>query len=147
MSQLFILQKYCLPAVALLLSKFNHFAEIARRNFETNGYDEKISLIEGSASDVIPALPPEFKFDLAFIDGHKEAYADYVRLLSTRLQPGGIIVVDDALFHGDVLNQEATTDKGRGVTDLLALVTDMSDWSRILLPISNGILLLQKPKQ
>src|SRR5437016_4774983 len=39
-----------------------------------------------------------------FIDGNKERYADYMRRLDPLLAPGGLMIVDDALFHGDALN-------------------------------------------
>ncbi len=127
------------------VEKFDHFAEIARRNFAANGFAGKISLLQGDAHDIIPRLPCEQRFDLAFIDGDKERYADYFHMLISRIRPGGLIVADDALFHGDALNPRPGSAKGRGVRELLEVTSRLDGWQRILLPISNGMLLMRKP--
>ena len=129
------------------IEKFDKFAGIARRNFERNEVAHKIDLINGDASDVLPGVVENRKFDLVFIDGHKEAYADYLELVAGAVSDRGIIVIDDALFHGDVLNQNPKTDKGAGVYAALERAKSMAGWRLILLPISNGMLLMMKEPQ
>lgn len=129
----------------LTVEKFDHFADIARRNFARNGLLDRITLLEGDAFEVVERLPPGRPFDLIFIDGNKERYAHYFRALEPHLRPGGLAIVDDCLFHGDVLNPTPRTEKGAGANELLAVAQGLSGWLRLLLPISNGIMLMMKP--
>jgi caffeoyl-CoA O-methyltransferase len=137
-----------LPAdgTVVTLEKFDHFAEIARKNFALNGYDKKIELKLGDAHEVLPTLPRDQLFDLVFIDGNKERYADYFHMTEPLVRKGGVIVVDDSFFHGDAINASPRGDKGKGVRAMLDLAEGLGSWPRILLPVSNGILLLCKPK-
>ena len=127
------------------IEKFDHFAEIARKNFAANGFADRITLMLGDAHEVIPTLPRDKLFDFAFIDGNKERYADYFRMLEPLVRPGGVVVVDDAVFHGDAINTTPHGDKGKGVREMLDLAAELKDWRRILLPVSNGMLLMIKP--
>ncbi len=126
------------------IEKFDHFAQIARRNFEQNGLSNRIKLIEGDAFEVISGLPAEEKFDLIFIDGNKEKYKDYFLLTEHLLSTGGIVIVDDCFFHGDVVNQQTTNDKGAGTKALLEYVATRSDYQRIALPLANGLMMMVK---
>jgi caffeoyl-CoA O-methyltransferase len=127
------------------IEKFAHFADICRRNVAVNGLSERIEVIEGDALEVIERLPDGELFDLAFIDGNKERYARYFQLLDPRVRPGGVILVDDVLFHGDVLNPHPTTTKGGGVKDFLDLASGRSGYFRLVLPVCNGLMLMHKP--
>jgi caffeoyl-CoA O-methyltransferase len=122
------------------------FGAICAENFKRNHLAHKIELRVGDASEVIDSLPRDKKFDLMFIDGDKGHYGDYMRRLEPLLAPGGLMIVDDALFHGDVLNKKPTTDKGEGVRDALNQAAAWKHYHKALLPLSNGMLLLQKPR-
>jgi caffeoyl-CoA O-methyltransferase len=137
-----------LPAGGELVTieKFDHFADICRRNFAQNGLADRITLLQGDASEVIDKLPRDQPFDFVFIDGNKERYADYMRRLEPLLAPGGLMIVDDALFHGDALNAKPQSEKGQGVRDCLDLAAQWSGYFRVLLPVANGMLLLLKPR-
>lgn len=124
------------------IEKFSHFAAIAKRNFVRNGLDSKITLIEGDAATI--SLPDK-PFDLIFVDGNKERYSDYFLMLAPLLRSGGLIVFDDCLFHGDVLNNPPRTEKGKGVKAMLDLAQTLKDWTRLVLPVGNGVLLMVKP--
>lgn len=126
------------------IEKFDHFAAIARRNFAANGFADRIELLEGDAFDVLGTVKDRGPFDFAFIDGNKERYADYFRLVGPMMAPGGIVAVDDAFFHGDVLTESQRTEKGRGVRAFLDEAEKLGGWNRILLPLSNGLMLMQR---
>lgn len=127
------------------VEKFDHFAGIARRNFARNGLADRIRLLEGDAFEVIGDLPRNKSFDIIFIDGNKERYADYFEALEPLLRPGGLAIVDDCLFHGDVLNAKPLTEKGVGVKAFMELAGGCAGWLRLAVPISNGIMLMIKP--
>jgi caffeoyl-CoA O-methyltransferase len=127
------------------VEKFEHFAGIARRNIARNGLSDRITLLEGDAFEVIERMPKDQSFDMIFIDGNKERYAHYFQALEPLLRPGGLAIVDDCLFHGDVLNAKPRTEKGAGVKACLELAAGLGGWLRLAVPISNGILLMIKP--
>ncbi len=129
----------------ITIEKFGHFAEIARRNIAANGLTRRIRLMEGDAFGVIERLPKEPPFDMIFIDGNKERYAALFQALAARLRPGGLAVIDDSLYHGDVLNSPPRNEKGAGVKRFLDVAAGHNDWLRLLVPINNGIMLMIKP--
>ena len=127
------------------IEKFDHFARIAQENFVRNGLSHKIRLLEGDAFEVIAKMPTEKPFDVIFIDGNKERYAHYFQAMEPLLRPGELAIIDDALFHGDVLNASPTTEKGAGVKSFLDIAAGLQGWLRLLVPISNGVMLMVKP--
>lgn len=128
------------------IERGDEFGAICAENFERNRLAHKIELRVGDANEVIDKLPRDKPFDLMFIDGDKGHYGDYMRRLEPLLARGGLMIVDDALFHGDVLNKKPTTDKGEGVRDALDQAAAWTGYHKVLLPLSNGMLLLQKPR-
>lgn len=128
----------------ITIEKFDHFADICRRNVAANGLTDRIEVLEGDALDVIGRLPRNERFDLAFIDGNKERYADYFRLLEPSVRPGGVILVDDVFFHGDVLNAAPKTAKGEGVKAFMRLAASLGSGLRAVLPVCNGLMIIQK---
>jgi caffeoyl-CoA O-methyltransferase len=127
------------------IEKFGHFADICRRNFAANALADRIELIQGDAFEIIEELPRNILFDLAFIDGNKERYAHYFEVLEPRVRSGGLILVDDVLFHGDALNSRPKTEKGEGVKAFMELAAQRPNYLRLALPICNGLMLLRKP--
>jgi len=122
--------------------KFDQFAELARSNFAANGFQDRIELILGDAFEKLDTLPDGLNFDVIFIDGNKERYRDYFELLEPRLTRSGVLIVDDCFFHGDVLNDPPTSDKGRGTKDFLDAAAKRQDYLSLALPLSNGIYLM-----
>lgn len=128
----------------ITVEKFDHFAAIARRNFAANGLADRIELVEGDAHEVLPSVADRGPFDLAFIDGNKERYAEYFRLVEPMMSERSVIAVDDVFFHGDALSPTPNSEKGRGVRAFLELASSSTDWQRAALPLSNGMMLMCK---
>jgi len=128
------------------IEKFDHFAEIARRNFAQNGLAQKIRLINGDAFVEMAKLPRTEPFDLVFIDGNKERYADYFEMAQPLVRVGGMVIVDDAIFHGDALNTAPRGAKGAGVRRMLDVAVSAENYRRALLPICNGMLLMLRQR-
>ncbi len=72
---------------------------IARENFKACGVNDCISIIQGSACDVLKEFPEDFKIDFAFIDANKKEYIDYFKLIHPHLNEGGFIACDNVLSH------------------------------------------------
>jgi caffeoyl-CoA O-methyltransferase/O-methyltransferase len=120
------------------------FYEMAKRNITRNGYSSKVDVIHADANQLVETLPKDKKFDFISIDGDKGKYCNLFKMLLPYLSDDGLIMVDDALFHGDVLNDEPVSEKGRGVKELLEEVAKRPDVEGFLLPMSNGKLLIRR---
>ncbi|MFI9254317.1 O-methyltransferase [Streptomyces sp. NPDC053069] len=77
---------------------------LAEEFWDRAGVADRIELRLGPASDTLRALPAEPHLDLAFIDADKPGYIDYWEQLVPRIRPGGLILVDNTLFSGQVVD-------------------------------------------
>ena len=84
-------------AVVVTLEKGEDFSEIARRNVKQNGFEGSVSVHWAEVN----SLDPGAILDMAFIDGGKESYPEIFQAIEPMIRPGGLIVVDDIMFHGD----------------------------------------------
>ena len=72
---------------------------VARANFARAGLADIITVIQGDGKQTLAGLPGPY--DLVFLDAQKEDYAAYFDLIYPRLSPGGAIVADNAVSHGE----------------------------------------------
>jgi predicted O-methyltransferase YrrM len=114
-----------------------------RSFFEASEYAQQIDFRIGNALEVIPTL--EEKFDLVFIDADKENYINYYKLVFDKVKPGGIILADNVLWSGKVIQDVPEKDKD---THLLKaynkMVQEDPRVENILLPIRDGIMVARK---
>lgn len=97
----------------------------------------------GKAIDIIPTLKEEF--DLAFIDADKGNYKNYVDLLLVIMKPGAFILIDNTLFHGEVLKPEEEQNKtGKKIHEFNQYLHTLKGIEFVLLPIRDGITLVRK---
>ena len=80
------------------------WTSVARKYWEKAGLTDRIELRLGPALDTLRALPGDELFDLAFIDADKISYPRYWTEIVPRMQPGGVIMVDNTFSHGRVLD-------------------------------------------
>jgi len=78
-----------------------HAAE-ARANIAQSPYADRIEVLEGPALETLASLPGPF--DLVFIDADKGGYAAYYEAVLPKLAPGGMLAVDNTLWHGSVVD-------------------------------------------
>ena len=104
----------------------------------------RVELQIGPALDSLRALPREPRFDLAFIDADKTGYAAYVEELLPRLRDGGVILVDNVLWGGSVVDperQDGDTQAIRAFNDAMARDPRVDP---VMIPLSDGLTLLRK---
>jgi len=121
------------------------FAQLARENIRRNGFENQVTLLLGNAGTILDGLPPK-SFDFIFVDGSKQDYLDYTLKSEKLVTDRGVILVDDVFFHGDALNAKPSTDKGRGCKALLDHYRSDDAFEHLILPVSNGLLLLYRSK-
>ena len=95
-------------------------AEVASRNLRRAGVADRVDIVVGAALDVLPGLTGDF--DLVFIDADKENNAAYVRHAIRLGRPGTVIVVDNAVRAGRILDPADDDHQARGVREMLELV-------------------------
>ncbi len=78
------------------------WTSIGREHWEQAGVADRIDLRIAPAIETLRALPDEPAIDLAFIDADKESYIAYWEELVPRMRPGGVLLVDNTLWHGQV---------------------------------------------
>jgi predicted O-methyltransferase YrrM len=120
------------------------YAEMARRNILRNSLQSQIEVLDGNALQLISSMATETVFDAFFIDGDKGCYQEYVQQALRLVRPGGLILVDDAFFHGDVFNTSPTTEKGAGVRRCVEFACSSEDLKVTFVPITNGLLVARR---
>jgi caffeoyl-CoA O-methyltransferase len=117
---------------------------IARRYWEKAGVAQKIDLRIAPAAQTLRALPEEEAFDIAFIDADKPSYPIYYELILARLRSGGLILVDNVLWMGQVVNPAATDPQTQAIRSFNDAVARDARVDCVMLPISDGLTLLRK---
>ncbi len=117
---------------------------VARRHWERAGVAHKIELRLAPALDTLRALPAQEAFDLAFIDADKRSYAQYYEELLTRLRPNGVILVDNTLWMGTVVDPSVTDDDTEAIRAFNDRVAADERVDCVMLAVSDGLTLLRK---
>lgn len=117
-------------------------ATVARANFDRSNAPERIILHVGNALEIIPAL--EETWDLVFIDADKVGYTGYYELVLPRVRQGGVILADNVLFHGQVLEQPITGKNAKAIQAFNERVQQDERVENVLLTIRDGLLLIRK---
>ena len=118
-------------------------AGMAKDFFNRSAYKDQIEFILGKAAEVIPML--KYNFDLVFIDADKKNYAVYYDLIFDKLNTGGLIMADNVLWSGKILDLQKNKDE-----DTLALdafnkkIAADTRVEKLMLPLRDGVTLIRK---
>ncbi|MSP85452.1 MAG: O-methyltransferase [Flavobacteriaceae bacterium] len=111
---------------------------IQRKYFDKSAWRNQIFQHLGRAIDIIPTL--EIKFDLVFIDADKENYLNYFQMILPKMNKGGIILSDNVLWSGKVLEPLQKNDLSTKVLlEYNKLLKNDSRVESVLLPIRDGL--------
>ncbi|KQS31408.1 O-methyltransferase [Dyadobacter sp. Leaf189] len=132
------------PGGQLVTIDINEELETFTRSFfERSSYSSSIKYKIGNALDLIPDL--EDTFDLVFIDADKINYSSYFKLCLEKVRKGGFIIADNVLWSGKVIQEGIKLDKDtKALLDFNRMVHEDSRVSNVLLPIRDGLMILQK---
>ncbi len=121
----------------ITIDKNEEIIDFQNKYFEKSGYREKIIQLNGEALDIIETLSD--KFDIVFLDADKENYIEYYKSISNKLVKGGILISDNVLWSGKVL-EETPNDLE---TDILKrfnrLLKNDKKFETIIIPIRDGV--------
>jgi caffeoyl-CoA O-methyltransferase len=120
------------------------WTSVARRYWERAGLDDRIDLRLAPAVETLRAVPVEETVDFAFIDADKSGYPTYYEELVPRMRPGGLIVLDNVLRGGRVVDPSAQDADDRAIRQINDTITADSRVQSVMLPLRDGVTLARK---
>ena len=116
-----------------------YLPEMVHRYVEKAGMLDRITMHHRPALEVIPELPTPF--DLVFIDADKQNYPNYLEAVLPRMAHGGIIIADNVLWSGKVLQPTAAMDEQTAaLMRYSGMVRDDARLDRVMVPLRDGLL-------
>ncbi|MFM2231868.1 MAG: hypothetical protein RJB31_569 [Bacteroidota bacterium] len=117
-------------------------AAIAQAYFDRSEHGLQIKLHVGNARELLPAL--EEDWDLIFIDADKTGYLDYYGLLIDKVKPGTFFIIDNVLFHGEVLKEKISGKSAKAVSAFNAFIREDNRVEKVMLTVRDGLSILIK---
>lgn len=112
--------------------------------FQRSGLSDKIHLHIGDASAIIPSL--EGDFDVVFMDGNKRHYVQYLDVVFPKLRLGGLIIADNTLWDGHVL-EDSKDAQTVGIQQFNDMVAADERLEKVIVPVRDGMTLIRKIKE
>ena len=118
-------------------------AYLPRKYFGESEFNNQIEFRLENALDYLKKNEDYSTFDLIFIDADKENYAEYMKLVKPKMKSGSVLMVDNVLWYGKVLDEGGNkqTEQIKKVNELLA---EDPDFENVILPLRDGIHLVRK---
>lgn len=117
-------------------------AKKAQGFFNKSAVKDRIKLHTGNALEIIPELHESW--DMVFIDADKVNYITYYEMVLPRLNPGGVIIADNVLFHGQVLGEKIEGKNAKAIHAFNEYVKRDNRVSQVLLTVRDGLMLIMK---
>ncbi len=117
-------------------------AAMARRHIETSPYPDRIEVRLGPALETVAAL--DGPFDLVFIDADKTNYVNYYEVVLPKLAQTGVILADNVLWSGRVLDDDDQTDDTRAIRQFNDHVRDDPRVSCVVLTVRDGVSVIRR---
>lgn len=116
-------------------------ADLIQEYVQLSGMEEKIILKIGKAENIIQLLNE--KFDIVFIDADKQNYLKYYKLIFDKVKKNGLIIVDNVLWRGSVIEASKTKDT-QAIQDFNDYIQQDKNVINTIIPIRDGIMLIIK---
>ncbi len=121
---------------------------VARGAWEQAGVADRIDLRIAPAIETLCALavdgPEARPIDLAFVDADKPMYGEYYEAILERMRPGGVILVDNVLWSGAVVDAESTDENTQALRAFNDMVAADDRVEAVMLPLGDGLTLARK---
>ena len=115
------------------------YQKISEPFFSREPYRSKITQKMGNALEIISGL--DGSFDLIFLDADKVNYPKYYRLAKEKIKTGGLIVVDNVLWGGEVLDQKNR--KAEAIHQMNKIIRDDDEVEQLMLPLRDGVTIVR----
>jgi caffeoyl-CoA O-methyltransferase len=135
-----------LPAGGSLLAcdVSEEWTAIGRRYWQKGGVADRIDLRIGPALETIEKLAADVSFDLAFIDADKPSYWNYYEALLPHMRTNALILVDNVLWGGNVVNADATDENTKAIRAFNDRLAGDDRVDKVMLPVSDGLTIARK---
>lgn len=117
-------------------------ANTAQAFFNRSPFAKQIKLHVGNALEIIPTL--QHKWDIVFIDADKVSYSDYYKMVLPSLNTDGLIIADNVLFHGQVLEDEIIGKNPKAIAAFNEMVQNDATTENVLLTVRDGLMFIRK---
>lgn len=121
----------------------DELAYLPRKYFAQSPYADQIDFRITPALDFLKNLKQEPSFDFVFIDADKENYPEYFKLIKPLMQNGGVLLIDNVLWYGKVL-QEHGNKQTEQIKLMNRLIAEDPDFENVILPLRDGLHLVRK---
>lgn len=147
---------YSSLAVALVLPEGGHLVacerdskaiEVAKRYYDRASVSHKVDVRHGLAADTLKSLiqnGESCRYDFAFVDAEKKMYQEYFELLLQLVRVGGLIVVDNVLWHGRVSNPLVNDSKTLSIRSFNENLMKDNRVDMSMVPIGDGMTICRK---
>ncbi len=133
------------PDGALLCCDINEeWIAIARRYFAKAGLADRIDVRLGPALETLRGMAPDVTFDFAFVDADKLAYRDYYEALLPHLRPNGLIVFDNVLWMGQVIDRTDTSEDTAAMRALNSFIAQDERVQAVMIAVADGLTIARK---
>ncbi len=117
---------------------------IGKRYWEKAGVADRIELRLAPAIKTLRSLPREPRFDFAFLDADKKSYEAYLDEILPRLEPGGVILVDNVLWGGNVIRPDSDDESTQAIRAFNDRVASDPTLESVMLPVADGLTFIQR---
>lgn len=121
----------------------DRYLETATEAWQDAGVADRIEVRLGLAAEGLAALPLEPHIDVAFIDADKAGYRAYLELLLPRVRDHGVVLVDNVLWSGAVIDESANDDNTRAIREFNDHVARRDDCTAVMLSIGDGVTMIR----
>ena len=121
----------------ITIDKNEEFKVIQDKYFELSPYRSQINQLLGNAREIIPELNE--KFDLVFIDADKRYYPEYYDMLLPKMNKGGLILADNVLWYGKVVQDNAKDAETTALKKYNEILSQDERVEVLILPVRDGI--------
>ena len=118
------------------------WAEVARANLEAAGVADRVEIVVGPAEESLQRLPEDSGFDFVFLDADKTSYPTYYELIVPRMRPGGLLLIDNVLLGGGVVDPQS--ERERIVAELNDRITADDRVESVMIFVADGVTLVRR---
>jgi predicted O-methyltransferase YrrM len=118
------------------------YFEIANRNFNGKSFVKKITTVNADAITYLKSLKLNYELDAVFIDGKKDEYPEYLKLLYPLVKIGGLIIADNTFLFGDIYKYDrgkSSKKRWEGMRKFNEDISDATKYKSLILPTKDGL--------
>lgn len=126
------------------LDQSAEWTDQARVLWDEVGVAERIDLRLGDAHETLATMDPDERFDVVFIDADKPGYVDYLDRVTPRLRRGGLLMVDNTLWSGRIIDTDDASDSTMWLREFNRLLAAHPDYDVAIAAVGDGLTLARR---